>query len=769
MSASHQARPASVLLLCDDDRGHAGNVLDHIRALAGRSRHRVVRVNPRVGDRGATLDLDEFDVIVIHYTIVVTYDAYLPSELAERISQFEGLKVQFIQDEYRWVDEITARMRELGIDVLFTCVPENAVPTIYGPRLPGVQTVTTLAGYVPDQLVGRPLPALHARPIDVGYRGRAVPYWLGRLGQDKLEIARRFLARAAGTGLACDIAWTESDRIYGERWFGFLASCRATLGTESGASVIDFDGSLERRVYEYLSESPAATFDEVERELLHEYEGNAVINVISPRIFEAAALRTALVLFPGDYSGAIEPWTHYIPISNDFANFDEVVERLRDVAFLEQLTTRAYADLVASGTYSLASFVSRFDDIVDEQTPARSARVQPPLSGGSGRPRPLPWKPGASRRTARKVASFAGSVRALAGAPEARRLLVQHARSAEARRLVSFDRLMKDVEKLAVLIANQRARIRMSIPFAIVPILEGTRLILASRPLEVLDAESDDAERKRALAAIREGGVNEIVWNHARCGPVVWVQLTPFQAVPIDVGYYGMYGAHHFSAVERLRPILGDAVVAAVGAVLSSPDVRAMSARPALSPRARMLAYVSAAARIASRAIPMVRRDPRGFAVRGWYAVQFALNHRPVRALLRSYVAEPAVRAHVDPLELLDDILKLRLVRTAGAALDMHLRLTLDPRTGTLVVTTAQGPGSNLALPSNGSTPEVTHLLWDNSACGTSVRLKGGVNATLDDEARHHFRALSQITRTDPGKMKAVLDLVLERPGTTAC
>ena len=40
---AHRERPAamqaSILLLCDDDPGHAGNVLDHIRALTGHSRH----------------------------------------------------------------------------------------------------------------------------------------------------------------------------------------------------------------------------------------------------------------------------------------------------------------------------------------------------------------------------------------------------------------------------------------------------------------------------------------------------------------------------------------------------------------------------------------------------------------------------------------------------------------------------------------------------------------------------------------------------------
>ena len=756
MSDPH-ATPASVLLLCDDDPSHAGNVIDHIGALTGHSRHHVVRVNPRVGDRGAQLDLEDFDAIVIHYTIVVTLDAYLPFELAERISRFGGLKVQFIQDEYRWVDEVTARMRTLGIDVLFTCVPEAVAPLIYGERLPGVQTITTLAGYVPDQLVGRAVPPLDARPIDVGYRGRAVPYWLGRLGQDKLEIARGFLEHAAGSELRCDIAWTESDRIYGERWFRFLASCRATLGTESGASVIDFDGSLERRAHDYLTEHPAAAFDEVERAILAEYEGRAAIQVISPRIFEAAALRTALILFPGHYSNAVEPWTHYIPLDRDFANFADVSDRLRDSAFLEELTSRAYVDLVESGAYSLERFVREFDDVVDERVSTRQAGPQRPAYPMSRRPRQR--KPGALRRGVRKTASFAGSGRALAAAPEARRLLVEHARSADARRLVSFDRLLEDVEKLAVLIANQRTRVAMSIPFAIVPMLEGKRLILASKPLEALEPVADATARSHALSALRAGMVNEIVWNHARIGQVAWLQLTPFRAVPIDVGYYGMYGAHHFSALERLRPLFGDMVVAALAGVLSPPDVDKMASHPRLNAVMRTLAYGSAALRIARLAMPIVKRDPKSFALRGLYAGLFALRNRPVRALVRSYAAEPAIRAHVDPLELLDDILKLQLVRKAGTGPETHLRATLDASTGTLVVTTEQGfPGERIPAP-NGTV--VQHLLWDNSACGSTVRLKGGVSATLDEDARHHFRALSEIARSDAGRMQAVLDVVL--------
>ena len=43
----------------------------------------------------------------------------------------------------------------------------------------------------------------------------------------------------------------EEDRIYGKKWIHFLSQSRCSLGTESGASVIDFTGQIESDVREY--------------------------------------------------------------------------------------------------------------------------------------------------------------------------------------------------------------------------------------------------------------------------------------------------------------------------------------------------------------------------------------------------------------------------------------------------------------------------------------------------------------------------------------
>lgn len=367
INSQQKNKKLSILLLCDDNRNHAGTILDHISAFLKFSKHDVQIFNPRNLNGSFFLSLDEFDVVVIHYSLVIISNHYLAPSFRKKIHRFKGLKIQFIQDDYRWVDEMASMMRYLGIHILYTLVPASQIPRIWDEtRLPGVVKINTLAGYVPHSWTNLCPPPLRERPLDVVYRGRVLPYWLGRLGQDKVHIAQGFLQYAAPYGLKCDIGWQEQDRIYGQAWIDFLCSSKAVLGTESGASITDFDSSLEKRVDKYLAEHPDADFEEVHREILAPFEGNVPINVISPRIFEAVALRTALVLFPGEYSGVIQPWIHYIPLEKDFSNINEVVSKLRDIDFLNAMIERAYCDLINSGKYSYQVMIEEFDKVVNE-------------------------------------------------------------------------------------------------------------------------------------------------------------------------------------------------------------------------------------------------------------------------------------------------------------------------------------------------------------------------------------------------------------------
>ncbi len=174
-------------------------------------------------------------------------------------------------------------------------------------------------------------------------------------------------------GLATDIAWREEDRIYGDDWFRFLGNCKATLGTESACNVFDRDGTLALAVQRELVVNPSATYEEIHAKFLKDVDGQIVMNQMAPKIFEAIACRTALVLFEGRYSGILVPEQHYIPLRKDFSNVDDVLQRLHDDAALEAMAQRAYDDVILSGKYGYRSFIRFFDSVLNRRWPAAQA------------------------------------------------------------------------------------------------------------------------------------------------------------------------------------------------------------------------------------------------------------------------------------------------------------------------------------------------------------------------------------------------------------
>jgi hypothetical protein len=320
----------NVLLLCDYPRDIASTVADHIDAITHHSTS-CVTVLRMLGNFSLALELNRFDVVIIHYTLVMSMDAYISPASRARIQAFNGLKAAFIQDEYRFVDQTISAMRELGIDLLFTCVPDSQIEKVYSQeKLPGVTKVNVLTGYVPSPLAKVCVPAYAARKFDVGYRSRDVPEWLGAMGLEKTNIGCRFVEDGPKFGLVVNSSTLESDRIYGADWIKFIQSCKAVLGVESGASVFDFSGEIQKNVEAHKSRDPDATFEELQNLYFKDKEGLINLSQISPRCFEAAALGTLMVLYEGHYSGVLTPWRHYVPLKKDHSNMAEVTQVIRD-------------------------------------------------------------------------------------------------------------------------------------------------------------------------------------------------------------------------------------------------------------------------------------------------------------------------------------------------------------------------------------------------------------------------------------------------------
>ena len=355
----------NILLYCSrpNESENAGTVIDHIDAFAKYSRHSVTLWSSLNGLPSVDT-LRKFDCIVIHYTLSLLYDKYIPAESLEKIRKFEGLKILFIQDEYRRVNFVCDKIKYARIDLVYTCAPSDVAAQIYESLEGKVALSTTLTGYVPEPLSGVQTKPLGKRPVDVGYRARKCPFFLGRKSHEKYLIGKLFLEKTKGHELRHDVSSSEKDRIYGEKWIEFLSNCKTTLGTESGASIIDFTGEIEYKLNRWQAFHPFGDFEDVPAHLLEE-DGQIELQVISPRCFEAASLGTVMIMYPGDYSGILKPGVHYIPLEKDFSNVDEVTEAIQDTDFLERIANNARRELIDSGKYSFESFVVDFDDSLE--------------------------------------------------------------------------------------------------------------------------------------------------------------------------------------------------------------------------------------------------------------------------------------------------------------------------------------------------------------------------------------------------------------------
>ena len=355
----------NLLLVYDDKSLKVRTIAEHIEAIQRYSRHNVVLMVGTGTAAGANAppDLAHFDAILLHYSVRVSLPDHLAERMAEAITAFGGPKILFAQDEYENTETARRWMERLGIDALFTNIPLAEVEKVYPrERFPDLAMVHTLTGYAPeDPALDDFAQPLAERRLLIGYRGRQLPHHYGILGQQKWRIGVEMKRLAGERGLPVDIEVDDEKRIYGQDWYRFLGSCRGTLGTESGANVFDVDGELKNLAFAERHRP----FPEFAAAHLAGRDGEVDMSQVSPKIFEAIRLRTALVLFEGSYSGVVEAHRHYIPLAQDFSNADDVFAKLQDLDYLRELTDRAFREIIESGRHSYRAFVEGVDAHVD--------------------------------------------------------------------------------------------------------------------------------------------------------------------------------------------------------------------------------------------------------------------------------------------------------------------------------------------------------------------------------------------------------------------
>jgi hypothetical protein len=367
-----------ILLLYHFTPPYATTVLEHAGAFARYSRFPVWSLNTNEGFPEALRDL-QFRVVVLHYSLFGSSRYMLGEPFLDYLaSRPESLTIAFFQDECYYCRQRFAFVDDYSVDWIYTLLRPKEAAQVYGENTHGPRLLPTIPGFVGEELLRKARRFSQPdqqRTIDVGYRARSLPFYLGRGAQEKHLIGERFLAMADGRGLRLDIATDEQNRLYGDRWFRFLGKCRAVLGVEAGVSIFDLRDEVRLQTEELLAREPGLSFEEVSQRILEPWEDNVYYRTISPRHFEAAAFGTSQILFEGTYSGILEPNRHYVPLRKDFANLEEVLASLHDDEQRSKMTSEARRDLITSGRYSYESFVREFDTELERAGVAPAADV----------------------------------------------------------------------------------------------------------------------------------------------------------------------------------------------------------------------------------------------------------------------------------------------------------------------------------------------------------------------------------------------------------
>lgn len=309
----------------------------------------------------------KFDLIIFHYTAFIF--KFLDKDRIDifkntyrNLSNLIGLKIAIPQDEYINSESLCDIFKIWKINIILTCLPESEWKKVYPPEKTGVDIIkTVLTGYIDEKAIEKCKKYYQPhkqRPIDICYRARRYPYWLGSFAQIKSLLTDVFSLEAKTTLLRVDLSNDPADVFFNDDWYKFLSSSRTTLGCEGGASLHDFNGEIHRKVSEYCKKHPEADYHEVESKIFQGLDGNLNLKVLSPRHFEACLTKTTQVLYEGFYNGILRPNVHYIEIKQGFSNIREVIEKIQDVELCERIAEKAYLDIVESGKYTYKEFIN---------------------------------------------------------------------------------------------------------------------------------------------------------------------------------------------------------------------------------------------------------------------------------------------------------------------------------------------------------------------------------------------------------------------------
>ena len=344
-------------------RKDASTITEHINSFSVFSTHRIVEWNIFLSPLPASL-LNHCDFLIFHYSIFGTDDYKFSQGFLTKLNSSKVIKIAFFQDEYLNMPKRLNFINSAGIDIIYTLLHEDYF-YVYTQKSNVSRVIQTLTGFVDKKNYESLLKNrkhFSERPIDVSYRARRLPFYMGKGAQEKAYIADQFTKQVGSQNLSLDISCDESDRLYGSEWNELLCNSKFTLSVEAGVSVFDTSGTIKSAIDQYLSHNPNATFEKVYDLYLKEIDGKIHYRTISPRFFEAAAAGVVPIMFPGEYNGLLKPDENYICLEKDFSNISEVIKSMGDANVTQKIIDNNDDIINNNRDITYQNFIRNFDN-----------------------------------------------------------------------------------------------------------------------------------------------------------------------------------------------------------------------------------------------------------------------------------------------------------------------------------------------------------------------------------------------------------------------
>ena len=235
------------------------------------------------------------------------------------------------------------------------------------------------------------------RLVDVGTRShRYSPH----VGDDERNRLLEYFTDIVSNkfNLQCDV--DTSTRFNREGWATFLNQCKATIATEAGSFYLQRDDALVTEINRFLRKNSKklilerksllraiarvfflkfiknkikeyfitpddldknADFKIIYDQIIKKYQPCLEYSkTISSRHFDAIGSKTLQILTPGRYADILKPYEHYLPLSKDFSNIEEIIASVKDKEMYTRITEAAYEHVISSHTYQ-----HRVDQVIE--------------------------------------------------------------------------------------------------------------------------------------------------------------------------------------------------------------------------------------------------------------------------------------------------------------------------------------------------------------------------------------------------------------------